>query len=183
MRAHPLPSAQQNIETVARLEQEFLEERSTVERIGDAIGSFVGTMWFVIIHVAWFSLWFLANAGKIPGVPHFDPYPFIFLSMAVSVEGVLLTTFVLMKQNRMAKRADLRNQLNLQVDLLSEKEVTKVLQMLRAMADHMGLEQAAGEPEVQELSQNTAVETLANVPASATRSFTAMAAACPMACP
>ena len=53
----------------------------------------------------------------------------------------------------MAKRADLRNQLNLQVDLLSEKEVTKILQMLRAMADHMGLEQAAEEPEVQELSQ------------------------------
>jgi uncharacterized membrane protein len=81
--------------------------------------------------------------------------------MAVSVEGVLLTTFVLMSQNRMARRADLRNQLNLQVDLLSEKEVTKVLQMLRAMADHMGLQQEAEEPELQELSQNTAVETLA----------------------
>ena len=131
MRAHPLPSAQQNIETVARLEQELLEERSTVERISDAIGSFVGTMSFVLIHVAWFFFWFLANAGQIPGVPRFDPYPFIFLSMAVSVEGVLLTTFVLMKQNRMAKRADLRNQLNLQIDLLSEKEVTKILQILR----------------------------------------------------
>jgi uncharacterized membrane protein len=98
VRAHPLPSAQQNIETVARLEQEFLEERTPVERIGDAIGSFVGTMWFVIIHLAWFLFWFLANAGKIPGVPLFDPYPFVFLSMAVSVEGVLLTTFVLMNR-------------------------------------------------------------------------------------
>lgn len=162
MRPHPLPSAQQNIETIARLEQQFLEDRSTIDRIGDAIGAFVGTMAFVIIHVAWFSFWFLANSGKLPGLPPFDPYPFILLSMAVSVEGVLLTTFVLMKQNRMAKRADLRNQLNLQVDLLSEKEVTKILQMLRAMADHMGLQHEADEPEVQELSQNTAVETLAN---------------------
>ena len=67
-----------------------------------------------------------------------------------------------MKQNRMAKRADLRDQLNLQVDLLSEKEVTKILQMLRVMADHMGLEREAQEPELRELSQNTAVETLAN---------------------
>ena len=81
--------------------------------------------------------------------------------MSVSVEGVLLTTFVLMKQNRMARRADLRNQLNLQVDLLAEKEITKMLQMLRAMADHMGLEQEAHEPEARELSENTAVETLA----------------------
>src|SRR4051794_2595601 len=138
MRKHPLPSAQHNIETVARLEQEALEQRTLVERIGDAIGSFVGTMTFVLIHMAWFTFWFLANAGKIPGIRPFDPYPFIFLSMAVSVEGVLLTTFVLMKQNRMAKRADLRNQLNLQVDLLSEKEVTKILQLVRSMADHMG---------------------------------------------
>ncbi len=161
MRDHPLPSAQHNIETVARLEQQFLENRTWIERIGDAIGSFVGTMGFVIIHVAWFAFWFVANTGRLPGVRPFDPYPFIFLSMAVSVEGVLLTTFVLMKQNRMAKRADLRNQLNLQVDLLSEKEVTKILQMLRAMADHMGMEQEADEPELQELSQNTAVEALA----------------------
>ncbi len=161
MRAHPLPSAQRNIETIARLEQQFLENRTPVERIGDAIGSFVGTMWFVIIHVAWFLFWFFANTGKFFGVRPFDPYPFIFLSMAVSVEGVLLTTFVLMKQNRMAKRADLRNQLNLQVDLLSEKEVTKILQMLRAMADQMGLREHAEEPEIKELSQNTAVETLA----------------------
>jgi hypothetical protein len=89
-----------------RLEQEFLEREDPVEWIGDAIGSFVGTLWFIIIHLAWFLFWFLANAGKIPGVPLFDPYPFVFLSMAVSVEGVLLTTFVSMRQNRMAKRAD-----------------------------------------------------------------------------
>jgi len=156
-----LSLAQQNIETVAKLENQFLEERSLADRIGDAVGAFVGTMWFVSIHVVWFVSWFFINTGLIPGIRPFDPYPFIFLSMSVSVEGVLLTTFVLMKQNRMARRADLRNQLNLQVDLLAEKEITKMLQMLRAMADHMGLEQEAHEPEARELSENTAVETLA----------------------
>src|SRR3954452_13112612 len=150
----PPQSAQQNIETIARLETQFLEERNFAERLGDAVGSFVGTIWFVAIHVAWFTTWILINTGLIPAIPKFDPFPFIFLSMAVSVEGVLLTTFVLMKQNRMAKRADIRDQLNLQVDLLAEKEITKMLQMLRAMADHMGLEQEAQEPEAKELSEN-----------------------------
>lgn len=156
-----LSPAQQNIETVAKLENQFLEGRRLADRIGDAVGAFVGTMWFVAIHVVWFVSWFLINTGLVPAIRPFDPYPFTFLSMSVSVEGVLLTTFVLMKQNRMARRADLRDQLNLQVDLLAEKEITKMLQMLRAMADHMGLEHEAHEPEAKELSENTAVETLA----------------------
>src|SRR5947209_13905249 len=118
-------------------------------------------MTFVLIHSFLFIGWFVINLSVIPWIPAFDPYPFMFLSMFVSIEGVLLTTFVLMKQNRMSKRADARNQLNLQVDLLSEKEVTKILQMLRTVCDHLGLEQQADEPEVRELSQHTAVETLA----------------------
>ena len=146
---------------MAKLEGQFLEERTRIEKASDAIGSFVGTMWFVLVHVTWFSAWFAINTGLVRGIRPFDPYPFIFLSMAVSVEGVLLTTFVLMKQNRMAKRADLRDQLNLQIDLLAEKEVTKILQLLRSVAGQMGLEEAAEEPEVKELSQNTAVESLA----------------------
>ena len=161
MREHPIPSAIKNIETIANLERELLDDRTFIERVGDAIGGFVGTMGFVTIHVVWFVAWILVNASLIPGIPAFDPYPFMFLSMAVSLEGVLLTTFVLMKQNRMGKRAEHRNQLNLQIDLLAEKEVTKILQMLRAMCDHMGLEAEASEPEVKELSQKTAVDQLA----------------------
>ena len=115
----------------------------------------------MLIHVVWFTTWIVINTGLIPAIPKFDPFPFIFLSMAVSVEGVLLTTFVLMKQNRMAKRADMRDQLNLQIDLLAEKEITKMLQILRSMANRMGLENEAAEPETRELSENTAVDALA----------------------
>lgn len=161
VRHHPTKVAEQNIECVAKLEQDFLERRTMVDRIGDAVGAFVGTMTFVILHLTWFAVWILINTRVIPGIPPFDPYPFMFLSMTVSMEAVILTTFVLMKQNRMSKRADHRDQLNLQIDLLAEKEVTKILQMLRTVCDHMGLQEAADEPEVKELSENTAVESLA----------------------
>src|SRR6266496_6694946 len=106
----PLPTAVENIETVVKLEQHFLEERTLIDRMGDAIGAFVGTMMFVLVHGVIFLLWVLINVGLIPGIPAFDPFPFMLLAMAVSLEGVLLTTFVLMKQNRMSKRAEQRDQ-------------------------------------------------------------------------
>lgn len=151
----------QNIEIVAKLEQEFLEDRTSVERIGDAIGSFVGSMTFVVLHVFIFTMWFLVNSRVFPAIPVFDPYPFILLNMAVSVEAVLLSTFVLIKQNRMAKRADRRNELNLQVDLLAEKEATKNLQLLCRICEHLGIPDAGDDAETRALSEETAVDELA----------------------
>lgn len=87
-------------------------------------GDFSGSVGFVFLHVVWFIAWFLINTGVIPGMKRFDPYPFILLAMVVSVEGVLLSTFVLMKQNRMQRQSDTRDHINLQIDLLAEKEVT-----------------------------------------------------------
>lgn len=149
-----------NIETVAKMEQEFLEARTTRDRIGDAIASFAGTMTFVILHLIWFAVWFTVNSGKVSFIPAFDPYPFVLLAMIVSIEGVLLSTFILMKQNRMSRRADERNHLNLQIDLLAEKEITQMLQMQRELCRHFGLA-VANDAEIEELSQQTAVEELA----------------------
>ena len=81
--------------------------------------------------------------------------------MIVSVEGVLLSTFVLMKQNRMTKRSDTRDHLNLQIDLLSEKEVTKSLQLLRAICRHMEIPETEDDPELTEMTDNTSVDMLA----------------------
>lgn len=155
------PTAE-NIETVVKLEQKFLESRSAADRIGDAIGSFAGSIAFALLHLAIFTLWFVINTGLLRPIPVFDPYPFILLSMSVSVEAVLLSTFVLMKQNRMARRADRRNELNLQIDLLSEREATRNLQLLRRICDHLGIPEAAEDPEILALSENTAVEELAD---------------------
>lgn len=156
---HP-PS--ENIETVAKLEEQFLQSRNTVERIGDAVGSFAGSMKFVVLHLFIFMLWFIVNSRVVPGIRAFDPYPFILLNMAVSLEAVLLSTFVLMKQNRESKRAEQRQQLTLQIDLLAEQEATKTLQMLRQICEHLGIREAARDHEAHILSQETAVDELAD---------------------
>jgi uncharacterized membrane protein len=153
-------STEANIRTVVGLENEFIQQRTVGERIGDAIAGFAGSMPFVILHVVWFAAWILINSGKT-GIHPFDPFPFIFLSMIVSLEAVLLSTFVLMKQNRMSRRAEHREHLNLQIDLLAEKEITKMLQMQRMLCDHFGLDEAVKDSEIKELSQDTAVEELA----------------------
>jgi uncharacterized membrane protein len=155
------PPPIQNIRTVAKLEERFLQERTTVERLGDAIGSFVGSMTFVVLHIVAIALWFVVNSRLIPGIPPFDPYPFILLSMAVSVEAVILSTFVLIKQNRESKRAQDRQQLTLQIDLLAEQEATKTLQMVRRICQRLGIDDAEQDPEAKVLSETTAVDQLA----------------------
>jgi uncharacterized membrane protein len=156
------PPAQTNIETVARLEQEATESRSQLERIGDAIAGFAGSMPFFVVHVLLFIAWASINTGRVPGIPAFDPYPYVFLTMLVSMESVLLSTFILMKQNRMTRRADRRSHLDLQISLLAEKEITKVLQLQEKMCGHFGIAEAQRDQEVQELSRETAVDRLAS---------------------
>jgi uncharacterized membrane protein len=154
-------TAQQNIEMVARLEQEALEQRSPQDRIGDAIADFAGSMTFVIAQLVGFAVYASLNSGLIPFVKPWDPYPYILLALLVSLEGVMLSTFVLMKQNRMSRRADQRDHLNLQIDLLAEKEITKMLQLQQLICARLGIKEAQSDSEVVELSQHTAVQDLA----------------------
>jgi uncharacterized membrane protein len=100
------------------------------------------------------------NTGEVSGVRPFDPYPFSLFAMIVAVEAVVLSSFILMRQNRMMRRGEHRDHLNLQVTLLAEKEITKVLQMVRAICGRMGLENIAADKEIRELSQNTSIESL-----------------------
>ncbi len=137
------------------------ENRGLLDKLADVIASFSGSITFVLLHVAWFVLWFLWNTGVFPGVKRFDPYPFILLAMIVSVEGVLLSTFVLMKQNRMQRRSDARDHVNLQIDLLAEKEVTKALRLLQAVCRKLEISDAEADPELDEMMAVTSVDTLA----------------------
>jgi uncharacterized membrane protein len=149
-----------NIETVIRIEEEEATRRRWSERISDMIASFVGSVGFVIIHLIVFFAWVVANTGILP-VPAFDPYPFAFLTMFVSLEGVLLSTFVLIKQNRMSLRADRRSHLDLQINLLTEKEVTKLIQVVTLLAERLGAQAAVHDQELKELRETTAVDELA----------------------
>ncbi len=155
------PSAQANINTVVALEEEAQQKRTAADRISDLIANFVGSMPFVVLHLFWFGGWVVINMGWLPGKLKFDPYPFALLCMLVSLEGVLLSTFVLIKQNRMSQRADQRAHLDLQVNLLSEKEVTKILQLQRLICARLDIKEADEDKEVAELSAVTAVGNIA----------------------
>ncbi len=155
------PSAQANINTVIAIEEEALQKRTPADRISDLIANFVGSIVFVVIHLAWFGVWVAINTGWLWGKMKFDPYPFALLCMLVSLEGVLLSTFVLIKQNRMSQRADHRAHLDLQVNLLSEKEITKILQLQRLICARLEIKEADQDEEVKELSSVTAVGTIA----------------------
>jgi uncharacterized membrane protein len=154
--------AQRNIATVVKMEEEFLQQRSAAERIVDGAVDRVGTMPSFLLHVGLFLGWIVVNSGVIAGIRPWDPFPFILLTMFVSMEGVILALFVLMKQNRMSRRADERDHLHLQVNLLAEKEVTTMLQLQQHIISHLGIPAPPRESEVEQLAQETAVENLAS---------------------
>lgn len=154
-------AAQQNIETITRLEQEAIDRRSFGEKVGDAFTRVMGSMTFVVLHALGFVAWFAINVGAVPGIEPFDPFPFGILTLIVSAEGVLLAIFVLVSQNRMSRIANQRAHLNLQISLLAEQETTKILQRLQTIADRLGIEETSRDEEVARLSQATHLETLA----------------------
>jgi uncharacterized membrane protein len=126
------------------------------ERIAAAITRFSGTMRFVYLHIAVYGFWILANLGAAPGVPQFDP-SFVTLAMVASVEAIFLSTFILITQNRMSSAAEKRAELDLQISLLAEHEVTKLVALMSAVADRLGIETEIDE-EVEELKEDVAPE-------------------------
>ena len=133
---------ERNINTINRLRCKARDERSMRDRISDAITAFSGSMTFIYVHIAWFGVWIVANTGHL-GVPAFDPFPYGLLTMVVSLEAIFLSTFVLLSQNRTAVETERRADLDLQIGLLTEHELTRVLQMLDAIQDKLGIENDA----------------------------------------
>ncbi len=143
---------EQNIKTLLEVRRQIESKRSLQDRIADAITTFSGSMAFIYLHVAWFSLWIADNLGGF-GLTVFDPFPFGLLTLIVSLEAIFLATFVLLSQNRQAEAADQRADLDLQINLLSEHEITRILTLVDAIADHLGLE-AGKDPEIDELKMD-----------------------------
>ncbi len=147
---------ERNIATIIRLRQKAARDRSVEGRIADVVTSFSGRMSFVYVHIAWFGAWFLLNGG-IFGLRPFDPYPYGLLTMIVSLEAIFLSTIVLISQNRMSEEGERRADLNLQIGLLAEHELTRVLQMLDAIQDKMGIDNDA-DSELADLEMETRPE-------------------------
>ena len=127
-----------NIQKLLRLRLQTAQKRTVQERLADVITAFSGRMRFVYLHIVWFSAWILSNTGWL-GLPRFDPFPYGLLTMIVSLEAIFLSTFVLISQNRLSADSDRRADLDLHIGLLTEHEVTRVLQMLDAIQDKLGI--------------------------------------------
>jgi CheY-like chemotaxis protein len=129
---------QKNIRKVIQVRLKSAREKSRQDRIATGMTSFSGSMMFFYIHVAWFCIWFLLNTGNL-GITPFDPYPYGFLTVVVSLEAIFLATFVLISQNILSKEAERLTDLGLQTGLLTELELTRVLQMLRVIQNKIGI--------------------------------------------
>lgn len=116
------------------------QKRSLTDRWADHITAAFGSTWFFVANFLCFSLWILINLEILPIVAPFDPYPFGFLTMMVSLEAIFLSIFVLISQNRASKVADLREEIDLQVNVKAEHEITRILCMVDEIHDHLGLE-------------------------------------------
>ena len=152
---------QEHVDLIAKHEQEFMANRTRSERIGDSIASFTGSLPFVLLHLVLVAVWMAGNTLPIRGIRHFDPVPFSLLGTILAFEAILLASFILMRQTRMGRRADERDHLMLQILLLSEKETTAVLTMNREIAASLGLKKMAGDKEIEQLSQHTSIEDVA----------------------
>jgi uncharacterized membrane protein len=142
-----------NIKAICELEKKALERRSVSVRIGDAIARQAGRMWCIVAHVIWFAVWLVLNMR--PNTT-FDPFPFALLTTIVSLESIFPSLFILMSQNSSNIVADQRSHLDLQINLLSEDENTKILQMLQALCEHHKLP-IGNDPEIKSMARRTEV--------------------------
>ena len=145
-----------NIAALEARRKSEADARGWGERFADVVTSFAGSMLFVYIHAAVYGLWIAINLGLLPGVPIFDK-SFVILATEASVEAIFLSTFVLISQNKMASAADKRANLDLQVNLLAEHEVTKIAAMIAIVMEHLGIP-AYQDEEVGEITRDVAPE-------------------------
>ena len=156
----PPQQAQKNVETIIKLEERAMHSRTPAIRIAGAVNRFAGSPSFILFHVLWFGGWILVNLRVLPIIAAFDPFPFNFLTLVVSLEAIFLSLLVLMAQNRMAKEADKRAHLDLQINMLAEQQGTVILGLLQKVCERLGIEADSNEI-LREMSEETDVPRLA----------------------
>jgi len=150
------PVLERNIRIMDLRRQYEARTASFGEKLADAITRFTGSLAFVYLHLVMFGFWIVANLRWLPGISPWDP-SFVILAMIASVEAIFLSTFVLISQNRMAARAQRRNDLDLQINLLAEHEITKLVTLASAIAEKLDVRTEA-DSEMPELKKDVAPE-------------------------
>lgn len=157
-RTGSIQAVEENVEAIKAWDRAMLLERSAVERLSDRITLSAAGAHSIIAHLILFVAWIAVNTGIIPGIDPFDPFPFPLLTMAVSLEAIFLALFVLASQNRLAKQADLRANLDLQIDLLVEREMTAVLHLLNDIARHLNVNTEVKADQIADLIKKTDIK-------------------------
>lgn len=124
--------------------------RTISEKVADFITAHLGSMPFLVLNIVWFSTWILINIGFIPIIPSFDPFPFGLLTMVVSLEAIFLAIVVLISQNRASKIDDLRGEVDLHINTLSEEEITKMMELQILLLKKNGID-VSKDAELQEM--------------------------------
>lgn len=133
--------------------------RSLTDKLADRITKALGSTWFFVANFVWFFTWILINLDLVPGIAPFDPYPFGFLTMTVSLEAIFLSIFVLISQNHASRIADLREEIDLRINVQAEQEITRILIMLDEIHDHLGLD-AEDDEELKNMKKRTNLSAL-----------------------
>lgn len=124
-------------------------KRSFTDKVADNLTVRFGSIIFLSLNALWFFVWIILNTNIISGLKPFDPFPFGLLTMIVSLEAIFLAIIVLISQNRAAKVAELREEIDLQVNSISETEISKVLEMLQILLVKNGVK--LDDPEIEEM--------------------------------
>jgi uncharacterized membrane protein len=120
---------QRRLKAVQSLQARHNQKRSILQKITDKLVSWSGTVVFLFANITIFAIWILLNRGR----SSFDPFPFVLLTTIVSLEAIILSILVLISQNRQSKIADLRQEIDMQVNLVTEEEITKLLKLVAGL--------------------------------------------------
>ncbi|HEV8601331.1 MAG TPA: DUF1003 domain-containing protein [Patescibacteria group bacterium] len=134
-------------------------KRTTAEKLADWMTETFGTFTFLVLNLIFFAVWLLINTGFLPGMAIFDPYPFNMLTSLVSLEAIILAVFVLISQNRAQRIDDLREEVDLQVNVIAENEITKIMNMLYLLLEKNGID-LSQDPELKKMLKRTSTEDL-----------------------
>ena len=151
---------ERNVQSLIARRQRTEQLKSRDQRIADRITRFTGSMRFIYLHAFIYGAWIVVNLPFVP-LPKFDP-TFVALAMVASVEAIFLTTFVLMTQNRMSEQQEKRAELDLQISLLAEHEVTRLIRLVREIGEKLDVP-GSKDPELPELQKDVAPEEVLDV--------------------
>jgi len=125
---------------IERLKSKTISTRSSTEKIADFITKSSGSLTFLSLNILFFVLWIIINLGFVPGIAPFDPFPFGLLTMMVSLEAILLCIFILISQTRFEKLENLRENIDLHFEIITEEEITKLIKMTKLIAEKNQIE-------------------------------------------